>query len=53
MCNAIAIAEGEHGGEGRFLGEVDPSDRTLGRAVKWSYDPAKDKTLVKAIGSIK
>ena len=32
--NAIAIADGERGGEVRFLGEVDASEEGMGRVVK-------------------
>jgi transposase len=32
--NAVAIADGERGGEVRFLGEVDASEESMRRAVK-------------------
>jgi transposase len=32
--NAIAIADGERGGEVRFLGEVDASEESMRRVVK-------------------
>jgi len=32
--NAIAIADGERGGEVRFLGEVDASEESMRRTVK-------------------
>ena len=32
--NAIAIADGECGGEVRFLGEVDASEENMRRVVK-------------------
>lgn len=32
--NAIAIAEGERGGEVRFVGEVDASDDSMRRTIK-------------------
>ena len=31
--NAIAVADGERGGEVRFLGEVDASDESMRRVV--------------------
>ena len=31
--NAIAVAEGERGGEVRFVGEVDASEKSMRRAV--------------------
>jgi len=34
MKNAIAIAEGERGGEVRYLGEMDASDASMVRLVK-------------------
>jgi transposase len=34
MRNAVAIAEGERGGEVRFLGEVDASEESMRRVVK-------------------
>jgi len=33
--NAIAIADGERGGEVRFLGEVDASPEAMRRVVQW------------------
>ena len=32
--NAIAVADGERGGEVRFLGEVDASDESMRRVVQ-------------------
>ncbi len=32
--NAIAVADGERGGEVRYIGEVDASDDSMRRAVK-------------------
>ena len=32
--NAVAIADGERGGEVRFLGEVDASEESMRRVVK-------------------
>ncbi len=32
--NAVAIAEGERGGEARYLGEVDSSEESMRRLVK-------------------
>ena len=32
--NAIAVADGERGGEVRYIGEVDASDESMRRAVK-------------------
>jgi hypothetical protein len=34
LKNAIAIAEGERGGEIRYLGEMDASDASMVRVVK-------------------
>ena len=44
--NAIAIADGERGGEVRFLGEVDASEESMRRVVKTDRGPARSGSFL-------